>query len=672
MQELDFYDPFSKYSSLMSDDHAALQQYLQESINHSEALITRSHMALSHIHHEPAPVPTPEIKERIEQWREDFRLGVKLLKREGLKTFVKRSTMYLQGTRLPAESEMVDTLYEKYLEKNPLFTAKELRDQKKNWDKFAHRPTISIIVPVYNVEPEWLRRCIESVRIQTYPLWELCLHDDCSTNPKTIKLLKQYQGKDKRIKISFGKTNQHISLASNEAIENATGEFIGLLDNDDELTPNALYEVVKVLNAYPKMDFIYSDEDKISTQGNLSLPHYKSKFNPDLLLSHNYICHFSVIRKNLGDSIGWFRKGLEGSQDYDLFLRITQKTKAIYHIPKVLYHWRTIPGSTADSIKAKSYITNSSIQALQEHMEAQHIPATVEVNPLVPGTYRVKHQLKHHPLVSIVVPFCDKPELLEQLLQSMRKTDYPNYEIILVSNNSKDPATFELLSRWDEADERISWYRYDVPFNFSDINNWAVREHAKGELVLLLNNDIEIIHGDWLTEMVSLIERKKMGAVGCKLLFPNDTIQHAGIIMGMGGVAGHPHKCIASNEYGYFGRANLTQNLSGCTAACLLVKRSIYDEVGGLNEADLKIAFNDVDLCLKIRKAGYFITYTPHAVLYHHESISRGYEDTPEKIERFQREIRYMQKTWGSTLTTDPYYHPNFDLYDESFKYIKK
>ena len=588
-------------------------------------------------------------------------LGLKILFRKGPIVFFKRLVLYTKGIN---SDPLRQYAYQKFLARAK-DAAPSISNVKKEIQTFKLSPKISIIVPVYNVEPKWLNKCIKSITKQYYENWELCLHDDASTNQDTIKCLRKWKKKDPRIKVQFGEKNQHISGASNDALKLASGDFIGLLDHDDELTLDALYEVVKALNNKPELDFIYSDEDKISVDDVLTGPYFKSDFNIDLFLCHNYISHFSVIRKSLGDKVGWFRKGYEGSQDYDLFLRIIDKTEKIHHIPKVLYHWRTIAGSTSSEYDEKSYCHTTSIKALEDYLKRNKIEGSIKKG-LAKGTFKVDRKIIKEELVSIIVPFKDTPDLIEQLLKSLKNTTYKNYELLLVSNNSKDESVFSIIKEYQKNDTRIKLLEYNVPFNFSQINNWAVRK-AKGDYLLLLNNDIQVIEPEWLKEMMSHIQRDEVGAVGAKLLYPNNTLQHAGIIAGLGGIAGHSHKHLPDKAAGYFFRPHLIQDLSGCTAACLLTKRAVYNKVGGLNEKKLKIAFNDVDFCLKIRKAGYLIVYTPYAKLYHHESVSRGYEDTPEKQERFQRECEYMYKTWGKALK-DPYYNVNLSLAYEDFR----
>lgn len=532
-------------------------------------------------------------------------------------------------------------------------------------------PKISIIVPVYNPDEALLIECIESVINQSYTNWELCLADDKSTQPHVREVLEFYKAKDKRIKPVFRDKNGHISAASNSALEITTGEWVALLDHDDELHEHALYHVVSALNNKPDTEFIYSDEDKISEQGKRIDPHFKSDWNLDLLYSQNYVSHLGVYKTAIVKDIGGFRLGYEGSQDYDLLLRYSREINPdnIVHISKVLYHWRMVEGSTALASGEKSYTTDAGIKALQSHFEALNKKVTVEEGKHA-NIYKVNWPAVNsngsEPLVSLIIPTYNGYEITKQAIDSiLEKTTYSNYEILLVDNNSNDSvalAYFESLN----LHEKITVLRYPHPFNFSAINNFAAKQ-AKGEIIGLINNDVEVISPQWLTEMVSHAQRADIGCVGAMLYFENDTIQHAGVIIGVGGVAGHSHKYFKREEHGYFSRLNIVQNLSAVTAACLLVRKSVYEEVNGLNEDDLTVAFNDVDFCLKVQAAGYRNLWTPYAELYHYESISRGAEDNPEKVARFKKEVDYMQNIWNTDTKADPCYSPNLSLVTEDF-----
>ena len=536
---------------------------------------------------------------------------------------------------------------------------------KKEIASFSKKPLISIIMPVYNVDPKWLKLAVQSIEAQWYTNWELCIADDKSTNLETLEYLRSLH--NKKIKVTFLETNGNISVASNAAIALVSGEYVALMDNDDELTPDALYKVVKAINN-TDAEFIYSDEDKLELDGTYSDPHFKPDFAPDMFLSQNYLSHLGVIKKELIEKVNGFTVGLEGAQDYDLYLKVLEHTDKIYHIQKVLYHWRKIPGSTAAEFGEKSYAQDAGVMALQKAIERRNINAEV-LNGKYPGTYRIKYAIQDEPLISIIIPFKDKPELLEMCIESiLDKTTYKNWEVIGISNNSEEEDTFAEMKRLEKLDDRVKFYEYNVPFNYSDINNYAVNTYAKGEHIILLNNDIEIITPQWIESMLEFSQRKEIGAVGAKLYYPNDTIQHAGIAMGVLTLAGHNFKHHPRNSPAYMGRESVVQNTSAVTAACLMIKKSIFKEVNGLNEKDLKIAFNDVDFCLRVQENGYVNVFTPYCEAYHHESISRGSEDTEAKQNRFKGEVEFMQNRHQKILEDgDPYYNPNLTLNREDF-----
>jgi GT2 family glycosyltransferase len=526
-------------------------------------------------------------------------------------------------------------------------------------EAFDTKPVISIIMPVYNVDPQWLELAINSIRSQWYPHWELCMVDDKSTHSRTVDYLKAID--HPQIKVRFLEENLNISGASNAALEMTTGTYIALMDNDDELTPDALYEVVKAINLYGA-DFIYSDEDKIEMDGSFSDPHFKPDFCEDLFLSQNYMSHLGVIRKDLITRVEGFTIGLEGSQDYDLYLKVLEHTDKIHHIDKVLYHWRKIPGSTAAEYGEKSYAQEAGRKALENAMERRGIDATVK-NGKTPGTYKVDYTLTSYPLVSIVIPFKDKPELLTTCIESIiEKTTYRNFEIIGISNNSEEAETFREMERLALLDERIAFYEFNVPFNYSRINNHAVTTYAKGEHILFLNNDIEVITPTWIEEMLMYSQQTKSGAVGAKLYFPNDTIQHAGLIM----VPKTIHSVILiyqgypKEHYGYISKLQCVNNYAAVTAACLMLKRSVFDEVGGFDEEEQSIAYNDVDLCLKLYEHGYRNIWTPYCELYHHESVSRGYEVKVKDVERREKEKWHLKEKHPRFFKKgDPFYNRN-------------
>ena len=540
------------------------------------------------------------------------------------------------------------------------FLALTDEDRKTIRERSRHLSVrVSVIMPVYETPERWLRQAIASVRAQLYPLWELCIADDASRAPHVRRILEQASREDQRIKIVFREVNGHISAASNSALALATGDFVALLDHDDELAEEALYAVA---SAAEGADLIYSDEDKIGEDGTLSDPFFKPDWNPDLLLSQNYVGHLCAIRRSLVDELGGFRAGVEGSQDYDLILRAAARTDRIRHLPLPLYHWRTIAGSTAGDASAKSYASDSAVRALQDHLDGT---ARVEKAHL-PTTYRVRWSIPNPaPLVSLIVPTRDGRQLLETCIESiLAKTAYRNREILIVDNQSRSPDALEYFAALERRGAaRV--IRYDAPFNFSAINNFAARQ-ARGSVLGLLNNDLEVIDGSWLEEMVSQALRPGIGAVGARLLYPDGTVQHGGIVLGIGGVAGHAHKYMPADAAGYFSRAQLVHDVSAVTAACLVVRKETFDAVGGLDES-FAVAFNDVDFCLRVRKLGLRNLWTPQATLIHHESRSRGQEDTPAKRARFAEETRRMQDRWGSVLLEDPAYNPNLTLESEDF-----
>jgi GT2 family glycosyltransferase len=566
--------------------------------------------------------------------------------------------------------------------KTPLTRAGLLRDEYSRWLKNENRetsslsvqdmreayplhPLVSIIMPVYNVRPAWLRRAVDSVRRQAYPAWELCIADDCSTDPEIRRFLQELADTDDRVRVRFLERNTGIAGASNAALAMATGEFVGFLDHDDELSPDALLEVVRALNERPETDFFYSDEDKITEKGKRYHPFFKPGWAPDTLRSYNYLCHFSVIRRSVVGEVGGFREGYEGSQDYDLFLRVVDRTDRIVHIPKILYHWRAIEGSVGRKGSAKMYAYESARKALADHLARNGLQGEVR-DGLFLGSYHIRYEVAGMPEVAIIIPTRDRVDVLRRCIESIiGRSTYENYRILVVDNGSAEERTHRYYGELCRH-ERVTLLEYHRPFNFSAVNNFAAARVAS-EYLLFLNNDTEIITPQWLEEMLGLAQRPDVGAVGCLLCYPNDTVQHGGIIIGIGGVAGHAHKYFPLGDYGYFGRLKTVQNLSAVTAACLLTRKSVFEEAGGFEE-ELSHAFNDVDLCLRIRERAYNIVYTPFAQLYHHESLSRGYENTPEKRQRFNRERLYCEERWFDILAAgDPYYNPNLTLTREDF-----
>lgn len=557
----------------------------------------------------------------------------------------------------------VDVPKEGYTYHNPLKNKDYLRQVKKEIKSFEKKPLISIVIPVYNVDPTWLKLAINSIKKQVYKNWEICIADDCSTNEKTIKYLKSL--KSKKIKVLFAEENGNISKASNLAANLASGDYLALLDNDDELTPDALYENVKLINQN-NCDFIYSDEDKITVKNTYVEPHYKPDYSPDFLLSQNYICHFAVFKKSIFDLVGGFRTGYEGSQDHDLFLRIVENTDQIGHIPKVLYHWRTIPGSTAEKYDSKNYAWEAEKKAIQDALVRRNIEGTVSFGRY-PGSCRVQRKINGNPLVSIIIPFKDAPDLLKTCIDSiLSKSTYNNVEIIGISNNSELNDT-EILMQKYEANENIHFYEYNHPFNYSEINNFAA-QYAKGEYLLFLNNDIEVITPTWIEEFLQHSQRKEVGVVGAKLLYPDNTIQHGGMVLGIHGSTGHVHYNQPREAAGYFSRLSVTQNFTMVTAAAMMIRKSLFSEIGGFDPG-YKVAYNDTDLCLRLFEKGFLNVWTPFAELYHHECKTRGYNDTKEKQDLCLFETDRFVKRWGYLIEKgDPYYNPNLSLMSHNFE----
>ncbi len=544
----------------------------------------------------------------------------------------------------------------------------EIRAQTKK--KFKNMPKISLIVPMYNTKEKFLKELVDSVIKQTYSNWELCLSDG---SPKQNQKLQKIIQKDPRIQYQFLNQKKGISENSNEAIQMATGDYIGLLDHDDTLAKYALYEIVKTINQHPNAEFIYSDEDKIDQNGNRSDAYFKPEFAPDTLRCQNYICHFSVFKKELMEKLGGFRAEFDGAQDYDIFLRMSEivKPENIQHIPRILYHWRVHKDSTAmENSDAKNYAFDNGIKALEAHLQRVGLEGNVSKG-CINGIYRTDYKVKDNPKISIVIPNKDGKETLEVCIQSvLEKTMYPNYEIIIVENNSETNEIFDYYQELEKND-KIKIVKYpQVGFNYSGIVNFGVR-NCKGDYIVQLNNDTELLTPNWLEIMLGFCQRKDVGAVGVKLYYPDETIQHAGIIVGLGGVAGNRFKSIPKNGHGYFAEESMIQNLSAVTAACLMTPRKIYEEVGFMDEK-LAVAFNDVDFCLKIREKGYLIVYNPFVEFIHYESKSRGEENTPEKIKRFQGEINTFKERWQDFLHKgDPYYNINLSL-DTEVYHMKK
>lgn len=533
--------------------------------------------------------------------------------------------------------------------------------EKQRKHKFNYAPLISIAVPAYQTPVEFLKQMIESLISQTYTGWELCIANASPDNEEMQRVLADYSAKDVRVRFCSLKENLGIAENTNRAFAMAKGEFMGLLDHDDLLAPNALYEIVNTLQDHPQADALYTDEDKVTTDLDEHFqPHLKPDFNLDLLRSNNYICHFFVVRKSIVEKAGGFRKEFDGAQDYDFIFRCTENAREVLHVPEILYHWRTHKASTADNPASKMYAFEAGKRAIEAHLERTGTKGTVSHTQDL-GFYRVKYPVQGEPLVSVIIPNKDEKETLQTCLESLKKnTSYQNFEIIIIENNS---TTGEIFKYYKELsrDQQIHLLRWGKEFNYSAINNFGVA-HARGEYLLFLNNDVKSIEPDWMEEMLGVCQRPEVGGVGAKLIYPDNTIQHAGCVIGMGGIAGHMFVDMPADRTGYLHKASLLQDMSAVTAACLMMKKEVFEQAGGFTE-ELAVAFNDVDLCLKVRKNNHLIVYDPYAKLYHMESKTRGAEDSKEKVRRFQTEIEYMRCHWMDILKNgDPYYNKNLSL----------
>ena len=552
------------------------------------------------------------------------------------------------------EKEVVD--YNEWC-KNDILTDEERKAQRgRIWE---YPPLISVVVPIYKTPEVFLRQMIESVTAQTYPHWQLCIADGSGDTAGTKRIVDSYLS-DKRIKYKILAENLGIADNTNAAMELADGDYIALFDHDDLLSENALYEVADRI-CKTGAEIVYTDEDKVTSDlSERYQPNFKPDFNLDLLRSNNYICHLLVVKKTLVQEVGGQKKEFDGAQDHEFLFRCIEKAKGIEHIPKVLYHWRVHKASTADNPLSKKYAYDAGKRAVTEHIRRCGEEAEV-TDTLFPGFYRATYQVTGDPLVSIIIPNKDEKETLKKCLDSIKeKSTYRNYEIIIVENNSTGQEIFDYYKEIDGRDGiRVVYWKSG--FNYSALNNFGFT-FAKGDYILCLNNDVTVITPDWLERMIGQCQRKEVGIVGVKLYYPDDTIQHAGVIIGIGGVAGAMFVGMARERSGYLRKAILQQDLSAVTAACMMVDRKAWEGAGGFNE-DLAVAFNDIDFCLKVRREGYLVVYEPNVELYHYESKSRGYEDTPEKQKRFLSEINYMKAHWSEILTKgDPYYNENFSL----------
>lgn len=552
--------------------------------------------------------------------------------------------------------------YQKYYN----YKVSNIELERQRNQKFSKEIKFSILVPLYNTPINFLKDMINSVINQTYFNWELCLADGSENCDNVQKVCLEYVKEDNRIKYRKLKENKGISENTNACIEMATGNYLSLLDHDDILHETALYEVAKVINEQ-NVDIVYTDEASFKYSILKSnIPYFKPDYSPDMLRSYNYICHFLTFNKELLSKLGNFRKEFDGSQDYDFILRLTEITNNIFHIPKVLYYWRAHQNSVAGiGIEAKPYAINAGKLAVKEHLKRIGLNGIVEEGK-IPTTYRIKYKINNK-LVSIIIPNCDHIEDLNKCIKSiLNKTTYKNYEIIIIENNSTKKETSDYYKYLIKSYENIKIIKWDKEFNYSAINNFGAK-YSKGEYLLLLNNDIEVITPNWIEEMLMFAQREDVGAVGAMLYYPNNKIQHAGVIIGINGIAGHSHKNFNRGENGYFSRLSIVQNLSAVTGACMLVSKEKFYKVQGLDER-FKVDFNDIDFCMKLRDIGYYNVFTPYAELYHYESKSRGYKNTKSKKKRFYNEIMLFQNKWAKEiLNGDPFYNPNLTLNKEDF-----
>ena len=541
----------------------------------------------------------------------------------------------------------------------------ELFAQRKT--KFSYAPKFSVVVPLYHTPAKFLKDLVRSMMYQSYANWELCLVNASPEDVHLTSLLENWAMRDKRIRVIRLEKNLGIAQNTNSGIEASTGEFIAFLDHDDFLEPDALFCYVDALNKDKTIDVFYSDEDKTDEYAaHYFYPHFKSDFNIDLLHANNYMCHFLAVRKSLVDTVGGLNEKFDGAQDYDFVLRLTENTKKIYHCPRILYHWRCSNQSTAANQGNKMYAIHAGKAALNAHYKRIGWNARAQEGA-VDGWYQTKFTLKEEPLVSILIPNKDHTDDLDVCLNSFfERADYQNYEFIIIENNSVLPETFAYYEKIEKEHDNVKVVYWEAGFNYSAINNFGFK-FAKGDYIMLLNNDVELITPDIFQSMLGFCMRPEVGIVGAKLLYNDHTVQHAGVLVGAGGLADHVFKGIHEDDPGYMGRAISSQDVSAVTAACLLVKRSVYEEVGGLEE-EFQVAFNDVDFCLKVRKAGYLIVYDADVKLFHYESKSRGMEDTTDRFIRFGNEMMLLNSKWDILSTfVDPYYNPNLS-YLEYYK----
>ena len=599
------------------------------------------------------------------------RLGIM---KEHAKFYYDKGIRYLRTHGILALTEKVmnkmrsqknrSILYSKWIEKH-LPTKEKLDKQRR--EKFAINPKFSIVVPLYKTPEKYLEQLINSIKEQTYTNWELCLSDGSGSDSPLKDILAMYAKADKRIIVISHEAGLQIAENTNAAIEKASGDYIVFVDHDDELTADALYECTKAINQNIEIEVLYSDEDKMTMDGNKYFqPHFKPDFNQDLLCTVNYICHLFVVKREIIDKVGVLRSEFNGAQDYDFIFRCTESATHIYHIPRILYHWRSHEESTAENPESKFYAFDAGQRAIQAHYDRIGIKAEVIKGEYL-GLYRTKFIRDYDPLISIIIPNKDHIDDLKRCMNSIEeRATYRNYEYIIIENNSVEESTFAYYKELEKTNEKVRVVYYDGEFNYSKINNYGV-PYANGEYLWLLNNDTEIINEDCIEEMLGYCMREDVGVVGARLYYEDDTIQHAGVVVGFAGIAGHCFVQQKRGLTGYCHRIICAQDYSAVTAACMLVKKAVFEAVDGFTE-ELVVAFNDIDFCLKVRAYGKLVVYNPYAELYHYESKSRGLEDTPEKIARFNREIAEFEKRWSEILRDgDPFYNPNLTLDSQDF-----
>lgn len=590
--------------------------------------------------------------------KETLHSAIEFWKENGLKAFLLKSSHKLQG---------IDSDYD-YPEWYQLTKTSDEELEAQKSMEFDYMPKLSVVIPAYKTPERYLAAMLDSLRAQTYKHWEVCVADGSPRGESAERVLKRYAMKDERIRYVVLGENKGIAENTNAAIDMAKGDFIVLADHDDTLAPDALFECVKAINRDPEIDVVYTDEDKLDIDGGeLFEPHFKPDFNPDLLTSVNYICHLFVVNRELLDEVGGFLEEFDGAQDYDFIFRCTEKARKIYHVPKALYHWRCHQNSTSSNPESKLYAFEAGARAIQAHYERMGIRALSVEKGVDYGIYHTKFEITGNPLVSVIIPNKDHTADLDVCMRSLiEKGTYKNLEFIIVENNSTEPETFQYYERIQKEFDFIHVVKWEREFNYSAINNFGVTA-ASGEYLLFLNNDTELINPESIEELLGFCQRDDVGIVGARLLYSDDTIQHAGVVVGFGGIAGHTFIGLHRAESSYFNRAMCAQDYSAVTAACMMSKKSLFEKAGGFAE-ELAVAFNDIDYCMKIRSLGKLVVYAPYALFYHYESKSRGLEDTPEKVERFNREIKLFADRWPDILKAgDPYYNPNLTLRKSNF-----